>query len=89
MNKTKLPYSAFDNFVLRTPLFPFQFYEQLTSDEEIADDNFKSLFSNSIVQEAIFLASPTLFFELEKWIDGNLEAKKEEKVKLSLLKYLS
>nr|WP_299345956.1 lantibiotic dehydratase [Allomuricauda sp.] len=89
MNKTQLPYTAFDNFVLRTPLFPFQFYLQLTSDQEIGDDSFKNLFTNDIVQEAIFLASPTLFFELEKWIKGDLEAKKEEKVKLSFLKYLS
>ena len=89
MKKEKIPYSPFDQFVLRTPLLSFDFFRQLTSEKEVSDKKLQRAYSNKIIKEAIFLASPTLYFELEKWMLGDLESKKEQRVKLSLLKYLS
>ncbi len=87
--KTPFPYTAFDKFVLRTPLLSFQFYQKLTANHQVPDEFLQEAFNDHMIQEAIFLASPTLYFELKKWIDGELEQKKQQRVKLSLLKYLS
>ncbi len=89
MNKNKIPYLAFDNFVLRTPLFPVQFYKNLTDGKSVKNTSLKEAFSNKIVQEAVFLASPSFYFEIEKWTNGELDPKKEKRLKLSLLKYLA
>ncbi|NKI30791.1 lantibiotic dehydratase family protein [Croceivirga thetidis] len=89
MGNSKTPLQAFDKFVLRTPLLPFQFYTGLTEKSEVSVDQLKEAFSQEIIKEAIFLASPTLYFELDKWQKDELEPKKEQRVILSLLKYLS
>lgn len=47
-------------------------------------------FSDSILSESIFIASPDLFSEITKWIKGCTAVKKEEeKLIFSLIKYLS
>ena len=89
MKNNFFPFAAFDQYVLRTPLLPFTFYRKLTSGNKISSTALKKVLSDVVIKEAIFLASPTLYFELEKWIKGELEQKKETKVQLSLLKYLS
>ena len=89
MKKEPFPYIPFDQYVLRTPLLPFTFYRKLTSADQISNKSLKKAFTDVVIKEAIFLASPTLFFELEKWLKGELEQKKERGVILSLLKYLS
>ncbi|MEO0571334.1 MAG: lantibiotic dehydratase family protein [Bacteroidota bacterium] len=85
----RFPYKAFDQFVLRTPLLSIEFFRQLTSATEVSDERLKKAYGNAVIKEAIFLASPTLYFELEKWMSGDLDSKKEQRVKQSLLKYLS
>lgn len=89
MKEKKNPYTAFDQFVLRTPILAFEFYRNLTSQSSIEKEALKKTLNHSIIKEAIFLASPTLYFELEKWVRGELEKKKEQRVLFSLLKYLS
>ena len=89
MNEKKNPYTAFDQFVLRTPILAFEFYRTLTSQSSIEKEVLKKTLNQGIIKEAIFLASPTLYFELEKWSRGDLEKKKEQRVIFSLLKYLS
>lgn len=84
------PFTTFPNFVLRTPLYPVNFLKQVTSKTTIPDQDFKSILNQGIVQEALFLASPPLYYELQKWLnDEIMDGKKEEKLKYSLLKYLS
>lgn len=84
------PYRAFPNFVLRTPFFSVNFIKQLTSRKNISDEDFKIILNEKVIQEAIFLASSSLYYELQKWLKGELkEKKKVEKLKYSLLKYLS
>lgn len=86
----KNPYNSFENFVLRTPLLSFNFYKKLTSEQNIADDEFKRIFTRLDIREALFLASPILFIELEKWLDNKIvDPKKIDKLKSSLLKYIS
>lgn len=86
----KNTYKSFPNFVLRAPLLPFSFFEELTSKQNISDDEFKKVFEKAEIKEAIFLATPILFTELEKWLDNKIEdPNKIEKIKYSLLKYVA
>lgn len=89
MNTNKIPYKEFEHFVLRTPLMPFQFFQSLFGENDTTDDVLINVFSSPLIQEAIFLASPALFFEIEKWRDRRLDDKSSQKVKISFGKYLS
>ncbi len=83
-------YKSFPNFVLRAPLLPFNFFEELTSQQDISDDTLKKLFDRAEIKEAVFLATPILYNELEKWLNNKIEdPNKIEKLKYSLLKYVS
>ncbi len=83
------PYNLFSNFVLRTPLLDFDFFLKLTEKEFISNDTLKKAYNDPLVKESCYLASPTLYHELEKWTKGKLDKKKENRVRLSLLKYLT
>ncbi len=86
MKKRQIPYSHFSNFVLRTPLLPLDYFEKLTSQEQISDDSIKEAFNNPVINEAIFLASPSLHLEAQKWCS---EQSANDRLKFSLLKYIS
>ncbi len=85
----KNPYQYFSNFVLRTPILPFNFYKNLTAADTVSDESLKKAYSDPLVKESCFLASPSLHFEIEKWVNGELDGKKEKKIRFSLLKYLT
>ncbi|TSE10101.1 lantibiotic dehydratase family protein [Aquimarina algiphila] len=88
--KLKNPYTFFDKFCLRTPLLSLNFYHHLTKDQEISIDSFKDIWKDDSIREAIFLASPELFSEIEKWLSGQLkDTKKSKRLESSLLKYIS
>ncbi len=88
--KLKNPYTFFNKFCLRTPLLSLNFYHHLTKDQEISIDSFKDVWKDDSIKEAIFLASPELFNEIEKWLSGNLkDVKKSKRLESSLLKYIS
>lgn len=81
-------YKIFDTYVLRTPLLTIDFFLELTKEDRITDQQLKNIFSDFSIKEAIFLASPVLFKEIEKWsTDQNLDDKGE--IRNSFLKYLS
>ncbi|AWK05748.1 hypothetical protein HYN56_16490 [Flavobacterium crocinum] len=86
----KFPYKNFPSYILRAPLLSFTEFEKLTRDFEINNDELKKLCNSSVVKEAIFLASVPLYKEMEKWLGGlDMPQKKVEKLKESLLKYIS
>ncbi|WP_340200252.1 lantibiotic dehydratase family protein [Ascidiimonas sp. W6] len=87
MKKNTNPYESFDHFVLRTPLLPLNFFQSLTADDTVSQDQIKKVFNDSIVREAIFLASPSLYFEAVKWAED--PEKNDEKLAYSILKYIS
>lgn len=88
MNKN--PYNYFSDYVLRAPLLSVDFYKNLTRDKDITDRKLRELFENPLIKEAVFLASPPLYEELERWAEGEVtDQKKTEKLKHSFLKYLS
>lgn len=81
--------SVFTTFVLRTPLLPIRFYTSLFDNYSRAKV-FNTL-ENQYVKNAIALASPELYNELEKY-KLNPHSFSEEKAKnleISLIKYLA
>lgn len=88
--KSNASVEDFGWYVLRTPLFPIE-YANLVKDCQSPDD-FKKLFDHSLFKEAVYLASPGLFGQFEKWLQGTIKFRKnpekeERKLIKSLLKY--
>jgi thiopeptide-type bacteriocin biosynthesis protein len=77
-------------YLLRAPFLPLNFLEQF---EELnhaeLNDKLKEIFMDFMLQEAIYIASPELFQEFQKWQQGSLKEKKEvDKLISSLFRYL-
>lgn len=89
INKTAT-IQAFGWYVLRTPLFSANQLDLLTHLHTAQD--FKQLFDHPLFKEAVYLASPGLYGQFEKWLQGTIKFKKnpekeEQKLIKSLLKY--
>ncbi len=83
-------YKNFPKYVLRTPLFSFSFYKELTQNNILHEEELKQICSDKIIKEAIFLASPSLYQEFEKWLRGDIKEKSAaERMMYSVLKYIS
>ena len=89
MKAQQVPYKPFSNYILRTPLFPIDFFMSLNKNLTTSEESIKEVCGDDRIKEAIFLASPDLFFEMKKWFDGKLNEEKNRRVKYSILKYLS
>ena len=83
-----------DNFfILRTPSQSVEDLirlneEIIKGDEVTLKESIEMIFSQAALQEAIYLASPSLHNELIKWLNHkNLSAKRQDKLVLSLYKY--
>lgn len=86
-NKKFIP---FKNYLLRTPVFSLDFYNDLTAGSLISDTVFIQLIDNNIIREAVFLASPSFLHECDNWKKNqNKSTEKVEKLKYTLLKYVS
>ncbi|MDP2721236.1 MAG: lantibiotic dehydratase family protein [Bacteroidales bacterium] len=80
------PYNIFRNFILRTPLFPLEFIIKLTRKEYISDDEIKEMCHHPVISEAIYIASPPLFYEMQKWLKDEMVSGKKDEKKLAKLK---
>jgi len=91
VKKTARRYQHFNSYCLRNPLFPFSFYEQLTKNNNIDFKQLKFIWKNKTMQEALFLASPFLYTEIDKMLKKNKieHTPKAKKIQLAFLKYLS
>ncbi|RLJ23526.1 lantibiotic biosynthesis dehydratase-like protein [Chryseobacterium sp. 7] len=79
----RFPFQFFDRFVFRSPLFSYKEFQNNWSDKNTIDKNSEKYFSNPIFREAIYLASLSLYQEIEKSTYQNLN----ERTKSSFLKY--
>lgn len=83
-------YKNFNKYIIRTPIFPVNYFFQLTRNEIVSDKELMNQFLNPIINEAIYLASPVLHKEINKWCINEIKDEKEKlKIKNSFLKYLS
>ncbi len=83
MHKT---YSPFSNIVLRTPSYSLDYFKQLVENDTALEE----LCKQPDFQEALYIASPELYSEMLKWLNGNVkEGKDLDKLKQSLYRYLA
>ena len=86
-------YSLHDTFLIRTPSLPFDgdlksVLSLSNKDEQIC--KLQEVFKKIFLQEAIYLASPILYKQLLKWLEGKKLTNSEvENLYLSLLRYLT
>ncbi|KAB1229768.1 lantibiotic dehydratase family protein [Chryseobacterium viscerum] len=80
----RFPFQFFDRFVVRSPLFSYKEFQNNLSEESPINENLEKYFKNTIFREAIYLASLSLYEEIEKFSDHHSP---NEKIKNSLLKY--
>ncbi len=68
--------------VVRTPTSPFT--------TEVSEPSLREHLADSYFAEALYLASPTLYHQSQKWLRGEMADRKEaDKVLLSVAKYLN
>ena len=85
----KIPYQNFPSFVLRSPLYPITFLDELITNKTTSEAELKRICSFPEIQEAIFLASPNLFTKMKKWLENTLDdAKEEKRLPQSLMRYI-
>lgn len=89
----KNPYEHFNKYIIRTPLLPLEFITELTKSKHISYSDLQLLLQNPLINEAIFIASPNLYYETRKWFNGNpakgnKSEKKIQKLSNACLRYL-
>ena len=81
-----------DFCLLRTPLLPlnktFQFFKHLDRDSDKILPILTEIYSDPLLKEALYVSSPELFSETEKYLSGCvLTSKDKSKIENSLIKY--
>jgi hypothetical protein len=86
-NKT-ITYQPFNTCVFRTPHISFQQFATTLTRLEADESYWQQFLQNPSLQEAIFLGTPVLYDEIQKFLSGTLTAPKEvNKLKMSVLRY--
>jgi hypothetical protein len=86
--KPKFKISSFSQYILRTPLFPIPFYLHLLKNYNC--EKAISIYKNTLVKEALNLASPELVNELNKWENSKADSSNEKSaLEFTLLKYIA
>jgi hypothetical protein len=79
-------YTPFPTFVLRTPCISFPEFAKTLHRLDVDESHWRNFLQNKTFQEAIFLASPVLHAEIQKFLFGALAVSKEvNKLKMSVL----
>lgn len=79
---------VFNNFVVRTPLFPFSIIEEYLLEDKDINTIILDIWSMDSVKEAIYIASPDLFYNIEKYRKNpESSTKSANKLYLSIIKY--
>ena len=89
MTDKNIFYKNFNQFVIRTPLLSLNYIQSVISKKDISDEQLKEVCKDTKVQEAIFLASPDLYGQMNKWLNNELSDLKDiERLKESITKYI-
>lgn len=75
-------YRPLDFFMFRSPLLPFHVFEQLQCKESL-----QAWAQNPTIREAVAIASPSLFEDIENMNKG--DKRKQQQIQTSLMRYLS
>ncbi len=81
---------SFGRFVVRTPALPFANFFNFVSRDDVSVKKLKRIYRNTRIQEALYLASPQLFMQTQKWLAGEKMSEKNiTKLQNTLLCYYS
>lgn len=76
-------------YILRSPLFSLESIRKLYS-KEVSEEIVKQLCRNNTFSSALYLASPSLYSEMQKWLQGQLPSTRENrKMMLGIMRYYS
>lgn len=80
-------YSLLPNLIIRSPLLPIE----LLIEEVPIDHQIKEIYKNEEIQEAIYIASPELYFLLKKWLnkENDFSVAEQQKMLETFLKYFT
>lgn len=85
-----MKHSNFTNYILRTPFLPIDSVRRLVKDNDISEKALHDICNDMNVMEALYLASPVFYKEVQKWLSGEIHNSKEcDKIKQGLLRYFS
>ncbi|WBX76771.1 lantibiotic dehydratase family protein [Tenacibaculum ovolyticum] len=87
MTNKQNPYTFLKTYCLRTPFYSLNFYKKLIDKEQFTVSDLKEHWDNVLFREAMFLASPELYLEIEKNLAGS-NSKKAKKIYQTIFKYL-
>lgn len=83
-------HNAFTNYIFRAPLLPINNIRQLVKDGVITKESLLEVCDDETVMEALFIASPSFYREVQKWREGKLpNSKEEDKVMQGLYRYIA
>src|SRR5690606_14481051 len=84
-------YQLYDSWIMRSPIFPLSYFEQLTQSEEICDLDLLNIFlKNEVFKDAIFLASPDLYHQINYWVKKDIKSQDRiNRLRNSLVKYFT
>lgn len=80
-------YKPFQNFIFRTPAYSLDKYKQYI--QELENENYEVLLSDNYFLEAVLIASPVLYDEIQKYKSGKLPEKQKPRLFSSLLRYFT
>lgn len=86
MKEPRRAYSICDSYAIRTPLFSYRVLNDIYNSQSL-DTSLWELFKSPVVQEAIYIASPSFYEQLKKHKQTN--SKNHLKLTISLLKYIT
>jgi hypothetical protein len=88
---SRFPYQFFEEYVVRTPLLSCRDFLEKINENTLSDKELKEICSDTVFQEAIYLASPYLYEELVQWLmsEERNSSHPNEKLKNTILKYHS
>lgn len=74
---------SFANYIFITPTLPIDSVRRLVKDNDISEKELHDICNDMNVMEALYLASPVFYKEVQKWLSGEIHNAKEcDKIKL-------
>lgn len=80
-------YDFFKFSVIRTPLFKLGELDTIPKDYDGLKRFVEELYQNQLFREAVFVSSPVLYYQWQKFTENNVPDKKESNILFSVLKY--
>nr|WP_293295845.1 lantibiotic dehydratase family protein [Allomuricauda sp.] len=81
-------YKLKENYILRTPLYPIEWSERLTSFKDVPDEAILNLLNDALFKKAIKIASKNLHDRLILWQEDKIKDSDQiNRLKLAVIKY--